>query len=240
MAEFYAPEYPPHQPPEQSRGSRRRGRRRAAQDIGAPHKDGNRLLDFGCGSGKFLQEMNALGYQVLGVDAADSVVLHIREELDLPALAGDLSHPDVRASSFDVITMRQSLEHVHDPQRTLRQARRALAAGGRLYVSVPNIDSLPFRAFGPAWYGLDLPRHLTHFTPTTLREILVRTGFRPGRVRMMPHSSWLQRSAQTAQRLGCGPRWNSLLQSRLACRFLASLCAALRRSDCIAVWAEPA
>lgn len=243
MAQFYQSEYPPHQPPRLSGGNRRRAwwrrvfGRHTAQEIGLPRKGRDRLLDFGCGSGRFLQEMHAQGWQVLGVDVATSVVLRIREELGLPALVGDLSLPSIRAASFNVITMCQSLEHVHDPLRTLQQAHHLLAAGGRLYVSVPNIDSLPFRAFGTDWYGLDLPRHLTHFTPKTLREMLARAGFHPGRIRMERHSSWLQRSARYAQRQRRGPRWGWLLNWRFACRVLVRFCAVVRRSDCIAVCA---
>lgn len=243
MGEFYPPEYPPHQPPRLSQRSRIRAwwqrvfGTHAAQEIGFPRKGQDSLLDFGCGNGRFLQDMHAQGWRVLGVDVAPSVVLRIRDGLGLPALAGDLSLPSIRATSFDVITMRQSLEHVHDPLRTLREAYHLLTAGGRLYVSVPNIDSLSFRMFGTAWYGLDLPRHLTHFTPKTLRKMLVRAGFRPGRLRMVLHSSWLQRSARSARRLGRNPLGSWLFNWRLACRILVRLCAVAGRSDCISVWA---
>ena len=47
----------------------------------------------------------------------------------------------------------------------------------QLLVVAPNIDSLPFRWFGSAWNGLDLPRHLTHFAPWTLQLLLERAGF---------------------------------------------------------------
>lgn len=243
MAEFYPAEYPPHQPYRPSQGARPRARwlrrlaTRTADKVGLARKGRDRLLDFGCGSGRFLLDMRSRGWRVLGVDAATSVVQRIREQLGLPALAGDLSHPDIRPASFDVITMRQSLEHVHDPLGTLRQAHHLLAPGGRLYVSVPNVDSLPFEVFGAAWYGLDLPRHLTHFTPKTLGEMLLRSGFRPDRIRMTPHSSWLHRSARSARRMGCGPRWGWLLYRRLACRVVARLCALAGRSDCFDVWA---
>ena len=92
MAEFYPPEYPPHQLPRPSRGSRSRTwwprafGTHTVQGIGLPRKGRDRLLDFGCGSGRFLQEMQAQRWHVLGVDVAASVVLRIREALGLPAL----------------------------------------------------------------------------------------------------------------------------------------------------------
>src|SRR5262249_8349053 len=75
------------------------------------------------------------------------------------------------------------------------EARRLLAPGGKVIVAVPNIDSLQFRWFGAAWYGLDLPRHLTHFTPDTLKAMLQRAGFGVRRMRMVRHSDWLRSSA---------------------------------------------
>ena len=194
-----------------------------------------RLLDFGCGGGKFLAEMHAEGWQVLGVDVSDSVVARIQEKLGLPVLAGDLSAPQLDQSSFEVITMRQSLEHVHDPREVLRQAHRLLVPGGTLLVWVPNFDSLAFRWFGPAWYGLDLPRHLVHFTPSTLRRIVAEAGFQVGPLSMVRHSSWLQRSAKRARELGRrGPqsRW---LAWRAVCRWVTRYAFFTRQSDCIAL-----
>jgi hypothetical protein len=52
-----------------------------------------------------------------------------------------------------------------------------LRAGGRLVVSVPNIQSLQARLFGPHWFHLDMAHHLHHFTPGSLRLLLARHGF---------------------------------------------------------------
>jgi SAM-dependent methyltransferase len=196
---------------------------------------GGRLLDFGCGAGKFLQQMHAAGCQVVGVDMLDRVVQRIREELKLPAVAGDLTSPELAPSSFDVVTMRQSLEHVHDPLEVLRQARRLLVPGGKLMVWVPNLESVPFRWFGSAWFGLDLPRHLTHFTPATLRRTVGEAGFQVGRLRMIRHSSWLQRSAIRARQMGGGSRRTRWLARRPVARLATWYAALARQSDCIAL-----
>src|SRR5207248_758081 len=151
-------------------------------------------------------------------DSSPAAVSRIREELGLNALVGSLPHHELRQESFDVITMWHALEHVHDPLDVLRQARRLLAPGGKLVVAVPNIDSLPFRWFGHAWYGLDLPRHLTHFSAWTLKLMLQRAGFGVGPVRMVRHSDWLRSSARLAERCPRLPHWHRWLRTKPASR----------------------
>ena len=151
----------------------------------------------------------------------------------LAAVAGSLSHPELPAAGFDLITMWQSLEHVHRPLEVLRRAFDLLAPGGRLLVSVPNIESGPFRWFGSAWFALELPRHLTHFSSGTLRRMVKLAGFRVGGVRMVRHSSWLQSSARLARRQGRGTRWLGWLRFRPVCRLAAWYCVLTQQSDCI-------
>jgi 2-polyprenyl-3-methyl-5-hydroxy-6-metoxy-1,4-benzoquinol methylase len=161
-----------------------------------------RLLDFGCGAGLFLSRMHRRGWQAMGLDFSEKVVKQIREKLKLPALTGTLPHPDLAPKSFDLVTLWHSLEHVHQPLEILREAHRLLAPGGKVLVAVPNIDSAPFHWFGASWYGLDVPRHLTHFTPITLKKMLMRAGFQFEAMQMVRHSHWLRQSAQLACRRG--------------------------------------
>jgi len=49
---------------------------------------------------------------------------------------------------------------------------------GIFYVQVPNIDSAEARVFRTYWHGLELPRHLFHYSPTSLRNLAKATGFR--------------------------------------------------------------
>jgi SAM-dependent methyltransferase len=79
--------------------------------------------------------------------------------------------------SFDAVTMWHSLEHVPDPVATLALARRMLRPGGVLYASVPNLDSLQADFGENRWCYLDIPHHVTHFTPEGLIALLGRSGF---------------------------------------------------------------
>ncbi len=199
-----------------------------------PVQGEGRLLDFGCGSGSFLLRMKRQGWKVLGLDSSEDLVQYLRDELNLPALAGSLPHPELPEESFDVITMWHALEHVHEPLEVLRAAYRLLAPGGRLIVASPNIDCLPFRWFGQAWIGLDLPRHLCHFAPWTLRLLLHRGGFRKVSVRQDRRSGWLRKTARLAERFH--PRlssWRRALKGRAASHLVSWYTYLLRQSDCM-------
>jgi 2-polyprenyl-3-methyl-5-hydroxy-6-metoxy-1,4-benzoquinol methylase len=202
------------------------------------HGEG-RLLDFGCGGGIFLERMAEQGWRVLGLDASASTVERIRTELRLPALVGSLPHPELEPASFDVITMWHSLEHVHQPLDTLRHAFRLLAPGGRLYVATPNLASWAYRWFGKDWFGLDLPRHLTHFTPASLRLMLERAGFQlRERVRMVRHSDWLRSSAKIACRQPDARAWQHWLTRKPVARLVTWLSYLAGKADCMMAIAE--
>jgi 2-polyprenyl-3-methyl-5-hydroxy-6-metoxy-1,4-benzoquinol methylase len=195
-----------------------------------------RLLDFGCGGGSYLHRMHHQGWQVTGLDCSARAIELVSTEHGYRALLGSLPHPELRGERFDVITMWQSLEHVHAPLEVLGEANRLLVPGGRVIISVPNIDSLPFRWFGHAWYGLDLPRHLVHFSPWTLHLMLRRAGFRVGPIQMVRHSKWLRSSAKRACRVHASTsRWHNLLRGKATAHLVCWYSWLTRQTDCITV-----
>lgn len=206
IGRFYPSDYRPHRRPRKLRQARRwpslaarwAGRVVPERDGDLPRLGRGRLLDFGCGGGSYMKRMADQGWAVTGLDAAVGAVRSIQEDLGLTALVGSLPHPDLVAGSFDVVTMWHSLEHVHRPLEILREAFELLTPGGRLVVACPNLDSWAFRVFGPAWFALDVPRHLTHFTPQTLTDMLTAAGFRVDELRQVRHSDWVRSSARLA------------------------------------------
>jgi SAM-dependent methyltransferase len=239
IAQFYDDDYAPHQPkPEKGPPTRWWNRlpffHRPSLRQNLPLQGQSRLLDFGCGDGAFLRRMRRLGWNVTGLDLSHAAVDRLRRDNDLTVYQGSLPHPELLPDSFDVVTMWQALEHAHRPLEVLQAAHGLLARGGKLIVTAPNIESLPFRWFGPAWFGLDLPRHLTHFSPPTLRHMLHQAGFQPSRVRLLRRSAWLRRSAQLAEPKP-SPRWLTFLRSRVGANLASWYCYFGRLSDCMMV-----
>lgn len=193
-----------------------------------------RLLDFGCGGGHFLAAMDRAGWEVAGLDVSAAAVAAIREEIGLATFVGTLPHEVFEPASFDCITMWHSLEHVHDPLRIVREARRLLRADGRLIIAVPNFASWSRRSFGNDWFGLDLPRHLAHFDCQSLTRLLETSGMRVNEMRYARHGDWIRASAQRRNR-GMGD-W--LLQSRRIAAMFARF-ARTEDGDALVVLAEP-
>jgi SAM-dependent methyltransferase len=122
----------------------------------------------------FLKE---LGWVTTGFDVTDNLAEPVRKA-GIPIFTGNLDVLQDQEGSFDLVTMWHVLEHLHDPAADLRLVRRLLADGGSLLIEVPNSDSIIAKLFRADWVPWDLPRHLSHFTPDSLRRMLEEAGFR--------------------------------------------------------------
>jgi len=205
--------------------------------FGIPYQGEGRLLDFGCGDGTFLRRMAAIGWQTTGLDFGERAVAAVRAS-GIPALQGTLPHPQLAAGSFDVITMRHALEHVPDPRPVLTAALQLLRPGGRLVIQVPNFASWEIAHFGDAAFSLDLPRHLLHFTPSTLGDLLKRCGFEIVEIDQRCRAGWLRKSLSRARQNGCAHRWDSLLNVKAICALAANRAQRRGQGNEIIAWAS--
>jgi len=134
------------------------------------------LLDLGCGTGGFLKVMARGGWKAQGIEKSDKIKKYSTEENKI--YCADLLDMKFDGGSFDVITLWQVLEHLSDPKKYLAEINRLLKEDGILVVSVPNIGSMQAKFGANKWFHLDVPRHIWHFTPETVSELLRRAGFR--------------------------------------------------------------
>ena len=141
------------------------------------HSPTGPLLDIGCGDGLFLYELRRLGWTVAGLEMDAQAAVAARQ-YGLDVRDGVVEAPPFPHTSFSVVRMWHVLEHVRNPQLVLAAARRLLMPGGELILGIPNADGLYRQCFGRRWAGWDLPRHLGHFSPRTIRQLLEHEGFR--------------------------------------------------------------
>jgi SAM-dependent methyltransferase len=137
-----------------------------------------RLLDVGCGAGHLAGVFLRHGWDVAGVEPSPQAAEHARA-VGVETITGTLADAPWPPASFDAIVFNHSLEHIEDPAGALIEAARLLRPGGVLAIAVPNFGSWHRRAFGSAWFQLDLPRHLQHFDRESLAALVRRAGLRP-------------------------------------------------------------
>jgi SAM-dependent methyltransferase len=126
------------------------------------------ILDAGCGTGLMLQQMSHLG-QTQGVDIATEALDFCRERGLTNVRPADVRHLPFDDGSFDVVTALDVLEHLDDDSGALREWRRVLKPGGRVFI------------FAPAHRWLwslqdDVSHHKRRYTSRTLREAIERGG----------------------------------------------------------------
>lgn len=135
------------------------------------------MLDVGCGLGDYSLQWEKLGWKVQGLEADQQAAGLAAERIGMKVFSGYLDDVTLPEHAYDLITMSHVLEHTTSPRRALRKLRDALKPGGRLLLMVPNYASWDRKVFGGKWQGLEVPRHLFHFEPSTLRRVLAVEGF---------------------------------------------------------------
>jgi 2-polyprenyl-3-methyl-5-hydroxy-6-metoxy-1,4-benzoquinol methylase len=143
--------------------------------LGLPRKRIGRLLDVGCGSGEFVRRMRSLGWDAVGIDPDHEAVQRGREG-GLEVREGTIAHLSEK-ENYDVIALNHVIEHVADPVLLLKECRTRLRSqNGILVITTPNVKSLGHAWFKRYWRGLEIPRHLTVFSPAALSKCVADSG----------------------------------------------------------------
>lgn len=135
-----------------------------------PWDGGGRMLDVGCGNGRYLTTMRTLGWDVQGVEFSESGVQACLMS-GLRVHHGDLASAGFADGSFDLVTARHVIEHIPEPQAFMAELTRILRPGGRLVIETPCSDALGRRWFDTRWYANDVPRHLLLFSAVNLEYL---------------------------------------------------------------------
>ena len=130
---------------------------------------GMKMLEPGCGRGEFLRNFQELGLDVHGVDISREVKEFAKT---FPVDVCDVENETLpfEDSSFDVIYSKSFIEHLHYPERYLREAYRVLKPGGKLITLVPDWES-NYKIY------FDDFTHRTPFTNISLSDAYKMYGF---------------------------------------------------------------
>jgi len=136
-------------------------------------KKNGKLLDIGCGTGGFIEEMKKLGWNVTGIEidkkAANIAKLRVGSEF---IINRQLKESNLLEASYDVITLLHVFEHLSQPIDTLKICLKLLKPDGKIVINTPNINSLGHILFKKNWMPLEVPRHFFLYSPKGLRECI--------------------------------------------------------------------
>lgn len=128
------------------------------------------ILDYGCGTGSFLQTCLKGGWQTTGIEL-DPKAREIAQLVTRSNISESLETLD-DISTFQVITLWHVLEHVSDINTLIEQLKKKLVKDGKLIVAVPNNASYDKELYKEHWAGYDVPRHLYHFDQHTMKALM--------------------------------------------------------------------
>jgi 2-polyprenyl-6-hydroxyphenyl methylase/3-demethylubiquinone-9 3-methyltransferase len=151
-------------------------------------REGERVLDLGCGAGRFVAALQRAGADPVGVEVAEAALERARAVApgaDLRLLEDDGSIP-LEHGSVDLVWCSEVLEHVADGAHLLQEARRVLRPGGRILVTVPYHGRVQAALIALLRFGAHFDpqgQHLRFFTRASLTASLVAAGFEAPSVR---------------------------------------------------------
>jgi predicted SAM-dependent methyltransferase len=138
-----------------------------------------KIYEIGAGRGEFLAELLQAGF-----DCSGSEISHYGRRFARSSFGLNLENKDENSlfdtdEKYDIVLMKHVLEHTSDPLKLLCLIKqKALTQNGLLFIKIPNLASLESKLCGEYWHGLDVPRHLWHFTPIGITQILEKAGFK--------------------------------------------------------------
>ncbi|MBP6755467.1 MAG: class I SAM-dependent methyltransferase [Bacteroidia bacterium] len=136
------------------------------------------MLDYGCGTGMFLNVCKNDGWETYGMEPDDNArKMSIEKGLDVFSDKDKVSDR-IADKKFNAITLWHVLEHVTDMEATLSFFKSKLNDEGVLIIAVPNHVSYDAQYYKEFWAAYDVPRHLHHFDINSMTSLVEKAGFK--------------------------------------------------------------
>ena len=142
-----------------------------------------KLLDVGCGDGRFLRYAKEQGFEIWGIDFDKKSVENVKRNLGIDtvfpmSLEEFYEYAKEKNLKFDVITFFEVLEHQDKPREFLEMVRGLLKEGGCIAGSVPNRELLFAEIAWNCFHTDYPPHHFLRFSKSSLEKALNFAGFK--------------------------------------------------------------
>lgn len=204
-------------------------------------ENGN-LLEVGCSYGLYLAKMREMDWQVQGVELNKKAVEFGQKNWGLDIINNTVDKANLPEKYYDVILLRMVLEHLPSPKIALAKLAKALKQGGKMYIIVPDFNGLEAQLFKAYCYTLQVPNHLYHFTPQTLKGYIDKAGLRIKRIMHNKVDRDFVASAKYLQEAGINkwlyPLLSNFFIRKIILRLIMEILAGLGRTSRMTVYAE--
>ncbi|WP_299363699.1 class I SAM-dependent methyltransferase [Winogradskyella sp.] len=133
------------------------------------------LLDIGCGTGDFLETALKDSWEITGIEPNENA-RQIANSKTNNAVFEIERLKTFEENSFDVITLWHVLEHLPNLEMHIKLIKHLLKPNGTLVIAVPNFKSHDAKHYKNFWAAYDVPRHLWHFSKTSISKMLIKEG----------------------------------------------------------------
>lgn len=131
---------------------------------------GKTILDVGCGTGDFLQTAKNNSWNVYGIEPNEKARAIANSKIKNQVFDTNTLQ-EFESETFDVITLWHVLEHLPNLETEIQNLNRLLKPEGRLVIAVPNFKSYDAKHYNAFWAAYDVPRHLWHFSQTSISKL---------------------------------------------------------------------
>lgn len=137
--------------------------------------DTKNLLDVGCGTGDFLQIALQNNWTISGIEPNEQA-RHIANQKANNRVFDTDHLLTFEKQSFDVITLWHVLEHLPNLNDQISVLNNLLKPTGVLIIAVPNYKSYDANHYKEFWAAYDVPRHLWHFSQSSILKLVSKFG----------------------------------------------------------------
>lgn len=135
-----------------------------------------KLLDYGAGIGYFADAMQKSGWHVTAIEKSAQAREHAKQNLGIEILPEE-SLSELEDGSFNAVSLWHVMEHIQNLDLFWEHLWRILDDSGIAIIAVPNNSSYDAEYYREHWAAYDAPRHLWHFTHSTIMKLGDKHGF---------------------------------------------------------------
>lgn len=174
------------------------------------------ILDIGCGTGAFLNTMKTAGWGSTGLEPDETARAKAKELYQLEPQSPEKLF-ELQPGTYHAITMWHVLEHVHELHAYIKQLQHLLTPKGKIFIAVPNYTSKDAAVYQEYWAAYDVPRHLYHFSPQSIAQLIAPYNLKLTAIKPMWYDSFYVSMLSEKYKNGKGNLlkafWNGLLSN---------------------------